>query len=608
MTTLILLHFDEPEAIRPVDSMRNLDDLVGAVPSAASWAGDAGGGRDFDAVNDLSATDLPGRDTLTTRDATIQAIIAVRDTILSGEIIRRGISGSAAERCAFGLSVTNGPSNTMQLGWFWETEAGLSKPQAPGVYEHPGDAEFILVTATRRWESSSRVVIRYYVGDEMIAELLSVDGDIGGATTGTTAVGSGFDGIIDEIKVTDHEMSPEEVRETWRRMTVHQPAGEDVFRGQIPIGPGWARDPSNRIGRRVRVAGQALGLPIASAERMRATWLPHRADSETLAIWEWIRGVSPRPLDSLDVRRSRVVALFQREAGFSRPAVEQALADSFDVDPINVEILEFTNTVTDGFTTLSTERWHIESPSQWTQVAGTQLLLQVVSSADIRWEAAARVPCHVRTPLASGAGEISAQVTLQTIASMPTDTLAGLFLYNFRTGDALWFGIVNDAGTYRAVWRSYLAGVVTTAVVHSYGGSPAPVWLRIIASATTPGTYRFQHSTTGADTLATVATVAGLIAEPEYAGVAAVGLDASTSGAMELRFDDFIARTPRGTRPFYWYAYRHPVLPGDPDMRGADLIVQKLKPAHTHAAAVGSRSLLCDDAGSFCDRGPMGAL
>jgi hypothetical protein len=43
-------------------------------------------------------------------------------------------------------------------------------------------------------------------------------------------------------------------------------------------------------------------------------------------------------------------------------------------------------------------------------------------------------------------------------------------------------------------------------------------------------------------------------------------------------------------------------------MRGADLIVQKLKPAHTHGAAISSKSLLCDDLGSLCDHGPMGAL
>jgi hypothetical protein len=609
MTTMLLLHFNEPDGVRPVDSMRNLDDLAGAVPLAASWTGDTIGGRDFTAAAFLSASDLAGRDTLTTRDATVQAIVSVRRaSLVQGELVRRGVGGSAAERCALGLEVLPGPGSLLYLRWFWETEAGALKTQAPGVYEHPGDSEFVLLTATRRWESSSRVVIRYYVGEEMVGEIVSADGDIGGATTGTTRVGSGFHGLIDELKVTDHEMAHEEVRETWRRLTVHQPAGEDVFRGQIPIGPGWARDPSNLIGRRVRVAGQALGLAVASAERMRATWLPHRADAETLAEWERIRGIAPKPLDSLDVRRARVVALFQREAGYSRPAVQQALADPFDLAAADVQILEFTNAVHDTFEAVKTERWHLESSSQWTSLVGTQLRVQVASAADIRWEAAARIPCHARMSLASNAGAFSAQVTISGIANLTTDAIVGLFLYNYRTGDALWFGVRNDGGTYRLMRRSYIAGVVSDVVMHSYGALPAPLWLRAIASSTTPGTYSLQHSLVSADDLATVAVVAGLVANPEYAGLAAVGLDASTATTTDVRFDDFVARTPAGTRPFHWYAYRDPLLAGEEDMRGANLIVEKLKPAHTHAAAISSRSLLCDDDGSLCDHGPMGAL
>lgn len=608
MSTLMLFHFAEPDGVRLTDSMGNVSDLAGAGAFALAWTGT---GRDLEGVG-ATGTDLAGRNTLTTRDVTVQAIVATRyGDLVQGEIVRRGIGGSASERCAFGLEMLPDTSNRIYVRWFWETPGGTLKTQVPGVFEHAGDDLFFLVTATRRWESTTRVVCRYYVADEMIAEVVSADGDIGGATTGTTRVGHNFVGSFDDLKVTDHEMSHEEVRATWRRLVAHQRSGEEMFRGLIPPGASWARSPGNRIGRMAKAAGQALGVAIAKVEELRATWLPQTAYSERLAQWESILEVVPKPLDSLDVRRNRVVALEQREAGYSVPTIKLALEEPFALASADIEILEFTNTVTDDFATaIDTQRWHLEQAAQWTVLSG-EARLQVSAAADIRWTQDIRNPCHARTSLSSGAGEIVVACKVASVPTFPTDVIVGLLLYSFLTGEAVWFGVRNDAGTYRIMRRSFLAGVVSEVVVATLGGgwTPAsPLWLRIVGSQTTPGTYTLEYSTTSGSAGFVSTVVASLIVAPDWAGLSAVGLDASISSALDARFDDFLARTPNGDRPFHWYAYRDPLLAGEEDMNGAHLYVQKVKPAHTHAAAITSKSLLCDDAGSLCDHGPMGAL
>jgi hypothetical protein len=120
-----------------------------------------------------------------------------------------------------------------------------------------------------------------------------------------------------------------------------------------------------------------------------------------------------------------------------------------------------------------------------------------------------------------------------------------------------------------------------------------------------PGAYRFDVSVvadvwTGVD-------VTGHVVAPDYAGPGATSAGAIV-GALDARFDDFLARTPEGTRPFNWYAYRDPLLPGTPDIQGARALVRKMKPAHTHAAAITRLAVLCDSSETSCDREPLGGI
>jgi len=611
----VLLHLTEPDGVQPSDGAGNLDDLAvrtgGIAPaSAVAWTGR---GRAFGAGAGLVAQDIPGRDTLVNRDATVQVIAAIDRDALSGAgaIYVRGIDGSAAEYYSLGLDVTATDVNAIDVRLFWQDSAGVIRYQSVGTYDHPGDDAFVMITATRRWEATDRAVVRYYLGDMLLAEHVTTHGDIAGGTTGTTSIGarreagawgSQFRGTLDELKVTDYEMSPEEIRETWRRLYLHQPAGLDMMRGLIPPGLTWARDPSSRIARLVKIAGQAIGYAVARTEELRATWLPGTAYIGHIVRWERIRGVSPRARDSLDRRRERVVSLFRREHGYSRPAIRLALEDLFDQEADDIVIDEFTNEVADSFATLLESRWQLHpDAADWSILTGT-LRAQRDAADDL--DAA---PSMALMSLSSGEGAIVVAAKVTAIPSWSPGTIVGLVLLRKVNGHTLWYGVRDAGGTYEIVARSYTGAAWTTTMLTTVGGGwtpAAPIWLRVRADADTPGSYVLEYSTTSATAGYVTATVLGRVVAPEWAGVGAWGGDGSA--ALDARFDDFVARTPQGTRPFAWYAYRDPGLPGEPDMVGARVTIRKLKPAHTHGAAIATRQVLCDDPNTGCDREPMG--
>jgi hypothetical protein len=102
------------------------------------------------------------------------------------------------------------------------------------------------------------------------------------------------------------------------------------------------------------------------------------------------------------------------------------------------------------------------------------------------------------------------------------------------------------------------------------------------------------------DTVINTGTTAGWL----WAGVTMYSANPLAS-AMTVRFDDFMLHNGDSVRPLCWYAYRDPVLPGNPDMGGADALVRRIKPAYTHAAAIAALSCICDELlNGRCDAGP----
>ncbi|HWU86212.1 MAG TPA: hypothetical protein VN253_03010 [Kofleriaceae bacterium] len=628
-STIILLHFAEPAGVLPSDA-GNLDDLgveTGiAMPPVIenTWTGRGRAFSEADATG-LVAIDRAGRDTLLQRDVTVQAIVAYTPNSVEQVLIAGGIhDGTEPENPDYGIQFLDVGAN-LEVRWFHSTPGtpGTIRYAPPGVFEHLGDGKYFLFTATRRWESSSLVVVRYYVGPEMVAELEWDQGEIGGGTTGHTSIGAlktggswgaHWNGVIDELLVTNFEMGPEEVRHTWRRLTEYQPAGVDMFVGLSPPGLPWYANPANSLGRRVKIAGQAIGQGVAAAEELRALWPPDAAPIAHIPKWEELCGLTAKPRDSLDVRRARVVAYLQREEGFSHPAVKTALEGVLDLASDDIEIVEFTNEIRDPFDTLETERWIVEPEAEWSIVA-SQLRLATAAGQSVTADPLhAR---HIRLPLERGGSGrrlfVAVKIAAAAAASVPASSGVGILLYNRASDNYLWFGVYNDAGTMKLAWQKRLA-TVTSAVTFLGAAPAAPLWLRLYnpqahgAINDTAGAFRAAWSNTGPSAgFTTSAFGATGVIDSEWAGLAATG--GTLGGNLQADFDDFVAYCPDGDRTFCWYAYRDPGFDGDADMVGARLLVNKIKPAHTHAAAIRSKSVLCDDLEfGLCDTGPMGGL
>lgn len=627
MSTILLLHLDEPNGVQPADSTGNVDNL-GADPlttapaSVVTWAGR---GRAFTQAGStaLITDDISEAGTVILRDLSIQAILSLTLAGAAGAqtIICRGVhDGTPGEAVCWGLELQEQAAHAgyVEVRWFWEDSTGARKVEPPGVFQSPGDGKFFLLTATRRWEATGRVVVRYYVGDQLLGELVSANGDIAGGTTGHTTLGgrktagawvSFFQGVIDELAVLDLELSHEEIRQTWQRLTIHQPAGVDMFVGLSPVKSFWYDDPSNQIGRFVKLVGQALGLSIAATEELRALWLPDAVPLETVGRWESLCGISPKPRDSLDVRRARLLAFLGREEGFSLPAIENVLAELLALAPSQVQILEFTNEQADSFDTLSLQRWRVGDVGTWA-AAGGVLTLARTAGPDLRWDPT-RATCNVRMSLAATTGRHIVVGTLVSFwGTLPVNTIVGLFLYNRRSQNAMWFGVMNVAGVLKLGYRAFVAGVLGAFVVIENPALGQATWLKIAGTKDgIPGKFVLSYSITGPSTGFTDTTVTTGMVDPEWAGFAAMSTDAALASNLSASFDDFAALSYNGLRTFEWYAFRDPTLPGIPDMAGAQALVQKVKPAHTYAAATESLEVLCDSArDGGCDRGPLGAL
>lgn len=626
MSAIILLHFDESGKVQPSDSLGNLGDLgietgIVAPTRVSAWAGF---GRQFlqGSTSGLVAPDLSTKGTLLQRDVTIQALITLTLSGASGAqtIVARGNNdGTASERYAYGLEVQEqaGFAGFVEVRWFWQDSAGTIKTQAPGVFKSPGDGVEFMLTATRRWESTSRVVLRYYVNDDLIGELVSVDGDISGGTTGHTTIGarkaSGaysryFNGVVDELMVLDNEISIEEIRHTWKRLTEYQPGGVETFAALAPPGSVWAKNLGNDIGKRAKIVGELHGLAVAGAEEIRALTLPDAAPLEKTAQWEGICEQSAAPGDSLDVRRARVISYLSRDEGFQLAPIAQALSGPMSLDPALIQIDEFTNTITDDFSGGAiADMWFNGGAAGWSLVSG-ELQGVAATATNFRWED--RITPFLLTPNEPHRLFFSAKIS--AYASMAASVFGGIALHNRHTNDWLWFGIYNNAGIKQLVWRKAIAGGAPSAETVLVTPSGAgPYWLRIstsqLASFIDNGDLTLSYSTTSSSAGFTDVQInTGITSGWYWAGFTFYSNVASTAASTTMTFDDFLLHDADSLRPYSWYAYRDPALAGNPDLIGSDRLVKKIKPAWTVASAISNRKVICDDQrDGLCDHGPV---
>lgn len=620
--TVVLLRFDEPDGVPPSDAAATLEDLTAAasgniptVDDEVAWEGATSRkftGRGF------VADDQSGADGLLTRDVSVQALLAFETPTGTPtySLICRGTNASAAQYVSYGVTITVVSGSEWTVNMIWADGGGTIETVLVSIDPITAE-EFVLLTVTRRVESASSVVVRVYVNDELAGEDTSTEGVVGGGTTGTTAIGCRYsggaytqflDGWIDSLKVVSREMSHEEVRATWRRLSVYQPEGVAMVRGLMPPGAPWLRaGPDSDIGRFIKAAGQAVGYAKAKAHELRAMHLPSHAYRDHIASWERLVGLPSYDRTPLDTRRQLVVSRLERENGYSVPKVQDVLSTPMDLDADDVEIVEFASTVSDAFATLEVERWEEEPAAAWA-VSSNQLVLTRTTGDDIRFNpAAALSPCRLRTPIDDDEGLVAQVMITSFWTSFPVSTIAGLTFLNWMTGDTFWYGIYNDAGTRKIAWQQLKDATLSSATVTLATTSNAAYYLRVRQTAA--GTYVVSHSTTGFDSASAVeTTVTGVFQGATYVGLGAMSTATTIAGDLSATFDAFTYRAPASKRPYHWYAYRDTGLSGDPSMIEAMRLARQVRPAHTYAAAITSLSLLCDDDESACDAGPMGGL
>ena len=424
--------------------------------------------------------------------------------------------------------------------------------------------------------------------------------------------GDGYAGKLDQLRVVQREVSLEEVQQTWARLTVHQPTGEAAVRALSPPGAPWYRSSSSGPAQLARIAGQAVGYASAKTAELVATWLPARCYADRIADWERLVGARPLAGDGLEARRARVLRCFQRVAGYAIPQVQELLAEAFDQLAADVELVEFTADVTDAFVALDAQRWLIRprSADGWATLAGAARVTATAGN-DIRFEPGIQRGASLE--LAVGVGASAYTACRITRTTLPADAEAGILLRHGR-GDAVWFGVTGaTSGVSEVRYQRWRDGVlVDSAPVALASAGGGDVWLRVRGM---PGTaflgdgeqpLQFEWSEDGVtfDIRSSITWVR----DHQWAGFYLRGLDAALATNVDVRFSELLHREPLGWRAYRWYAYRDLGLGGAPNLEAAQSLVVAVKPAHTYAAAISSLSVLCDDAGSGCDRGPLGAL
>lgn len=621
--------FEEPDGVPPSDDLGGVADLAAPTGEQPGTAVDGvlGRARYFESAAFQGADAVTGA-TLHTRDVSVQVVMRWgaddQSGAGSGTVICRGLDGSASERYAFGVELRVVSTDVGEIRWLWATVAGALKTQFGGHFKLPvNQADYIMLTATRRWVSPTEVELRYYAGADLLAEVVSTDGDIGGGTTGHVSIGARRSGgvwgnylwgAIDELAIFDHALCAEEIEATWRRITEHQPNGAELMRDLAPPGAPITNDPASRIQRLLRVIGEGLGLATAKGEAVREYTMPDRAFGSTLERWETITRQRSRPRTALEVRRRRVVSHL-RSRGIDIATVREALREVLDLHPSQIEILNFSNDFTDTFAELREERWSVKpGPAATWSVADGKLEANAAMGTDIRWLGGTirNAPrCRIAV---ENARNMYLGTKLEVPGTWPLDAEVGLLLEHGSRGDRMFFGVRNKLGVAQVVYQRWRSGELVDAmpiVIAATSGST--YWLRIREDPTPfPGAghhethWILQWSTDGVAFVDHAGVV--FIDDQQWAGFYARSEEVALSAALEVRFDEFLMRLPFGRRPFRWFAYRPPAIAGTADLVGGNALLRRLRHAYTQAAAITSYSLLCDSEASGCDLGPMGGF
>lgn len=631
---------ESEDSVLPSDERGVFADLrppSGVTRPAVVLGGVTGFGRLFTGIEHIEADDS-GSVLKLTRSMTVQFIVAfdltAQDTAgVPGTLLSYGFrDASPAEDLHFlvELDSVDEPSKRANIRMRWETNL----PGNPGaietnnigadfIFPHTagGTPEKLLITVVREWRTDTDVIVRYYANDLFLGKDNSTEGTIAGIEGATMIMGARgdgagayenrFEGTLEAVAIFDRVMTAEEIRQISRLIAIHGPAGYEMLKELLPEGV-YSNDPSSFIQSELVVEGQITGRVLSKAAELVEDFLPDRAWS-SLADWERVLRLPPNPGDTLAARRNRLLSFLKANEGHTIGGVKNALVPTFDLLASQIEILEFTEILEDGFLTGIADFWAQFADGHTIAQAAGALKITASSGTHHRWDIVAgdhapHLKCNIdRDELETDAAAGSEASVLIDSESLATDdeTLAGIAMYDQAGNNVIIYGIYATGGGTITLGSVKIVNGVQAAIV-SHGAAPArPFYLNIKHI----GFVSYALGTAAAgdqDTVTPVTTVSGP-GQPAFVLLGLFGLVAGGPTAADaLDFDTFRLFTPLGLRVFNWYAFRDPALSGTPDIPGARKVVDRIKPAHTQAAAVQTKALLCDDPDSLCDDGPLG--
>ena len=608
----------------PSDLAGGLKDMAGDAATTPALVrpvvadGLLGYARQFgDGVGLVAAEETAGQ-TLLARDVTLEVLVNFDIASATGgnAIIQRGKGGSSAERILYGLRLDKYSATQAELVMYWH-EVGSSVDVDVVGARFTIPAGWLYLWAIRRWRSLTEVEVIFGINGNEVARVTETAGDIGDGTGGTTLVGCRynttgpvyedfFEGKIDQIRVSNEARPVEELQHEFRRIMVLQGQGYEIIRSNLPPGAIYSDDPDSIIQRELAVEGDALSEAMALAEELRNGYSPETAWN-LLSRWESILKLPPSYDDLIETRRARVLGFLRKVHGSGLDAIALELEKAFDLAAASIEILEHSNEYTDDFSSALGAAWGLDSGDGAIAIDTEELKITLSSSDDGRWETSKSQRAYqsldgdVQEPDPHAGFDATVKVASYTIQN---DVMAGILVYDSMSRDAMMLGYYRTGGATKLGYWVY-ADHTWSAFVELDAGPPAtPQWLRVRYDGA--GVYSVFYNGTGPNDTSNETEVAVGVQSPNFAGMGVIEFTGSCAGSVDVRFDDWRLFQPNGLAVFNWQAYRDPALGGTADMRGAQAVVDKVKPAHTFGAAVQSRVAVFDNPTSLFDRTPLG--
>ncbi len=602
---------------RPVDATGNSNELTddaGATPALVLppvvVSEITGRGRS-PKVEGMIATENVAGSLQLDRDVTVRTFLRYRiDNAGAGErgtIIARGKNTSAAERLLWGVEIQQVSASSGRVRARW-AEIGGGEATVVGVVFTIDPTAFFELVVTRAWVDTTTVNVDYFVNGQLIGSEVVVAGDIGEGVNGTLMVGIAGDTvgpgtyerflpdntILDSISVESDAMTPEEIRQDYRRITVHQPNGYRALRGYLPPGETYSTDPDSRIQLWLAAEGDGLGFAFAESERLREDTLPDRAYEEALAQWEGLTGLSPTPSQTPAERRTAILSFLRKTLGFPVADIKTGLELAFGLTAAQIDIFEFTGLRTDDFatddiTTPPSKLWITEQGDGTISIAAGVCTVTAAAAADLRWPHGAPRRLTSITGLTSIASTdgvvLITKIDIITLGVLAQDMIGG-HIWKAINGDMAIIGYrATGAATRRIFYAEVIGGVLSTPVDISGADLADPLFV-LTRYNQAAATFTIEWDAVRANLDGVGTDQATLLVEPQYCGFGLVGLDGQTGDVATFTFDDAEVWEPNSPRGFFFLAFRDPGLGGTYNLDLAQEQLDKQSPAHTQGAAI----------------------